>query len=241
MIHRGLRTAALSGAALVLALVGAACGSSVQPTPIYVYTSGPATPTPAATPEATSTPAATPAPTPVSGATLTPLPTDSPNPTPTPEPAATPTPVPSAGPTGPAGACSDTKHQSFFLEATKGVKIAVYCATNLAAHWGVATPTGWSGNKTGGTVLIYYRYRTTTTTLEACEGTFSASDCPVGAVTDLGTASFGGLSGQLVSTSDGFAIVVAPGTGHAYTLVGHHVTQSTLVSIGAAMKVVPKS
>jgi len=57
----------------------------------------------------------------------------------------------------------------------------------------------------------------------------------------LGTASFGGLSGELDSTADGFAIRVAPGTNQAYSLVGHNVTQSTLVSIGASLKVVPTS
>ena len=70
--------------------------------------------------------------------------------------------------------------------------------------------------------------------------TIAATDC-AGDTGSLGAASFGGLSGQLYSTADGFAIRVAPGTNQAYSLVGHNVTQSTLVSIGASLKVVPTS
>jgi hypothetical protein len=236
----------LSGAALVLALAGAACTSSVQPTPIYVYTSGPATPTPAATPATpapTLTLMPTPVATPVSGATLTPLPTDSPNPTPTPEPAATPTPAPSSGPTSPAAACTGkAANQAWFLEASKNVKITVYCATKLGTGWGLAsTPqTSWGGGKSGGTVLIYYQYRTTTTRLELCQGAFSGTDCAA-TTGAIGNASLGGLSGELDTVADGFAIRVAPGTSHAYTLVGHHMTQVALVAVGANLKVVPKA
>ena len=89
-------------------------------------------------------------------------------------------------------------------------------------------------------MLVYYQYRSTAIRLEVCEGTFAATDCS-GNTGAIGTASFGGLSGELDSTADGFAIRVAPGTSQAYTLVGHNVTQSALVGIGAALKVVPKS
>jgi hypothetical protein len=228
--HRGLRAVTLAGAALVIALASAACVSTEQPTPIYVIV----TPTPVAT-QAVATP--TPEPTPLT--TFTPWPTLVPTPTPT----LAPTAAPSSGPTSPAGACvGKASNQAFFLQAAKGVKFTVYCATSLGSGWGLASSpqTSWSGNKSGGTVLIYYQYRSTATRLEVCEGTFAASLCS-GNTGGLGAASFGGLSGQLYSTTDGFAIRVAPGTNHAYTLVGHNVSQSTLVSVGGNMAIVPKT
>jgi hypothetical protein len=156
---------------------------------------------------------------------------------------ASPTATLSAGPTSPAAFCTGTaSNQAFFLEAAKGVKFAVYCATMLGSGWGLANSPGteWSGNKSGGTLLIYYQYRSTATRLEVCEGTFAATDC-AGNTGVIGTASFGGLSGELDSTADGFAIRVAPGTSQAYTLVGHTLTQSALVGIGADLKLVPES
>jgi hypothetical protein len=233
---------ALFAAAVVVTFAGAACASSEQPTPIFVVrTPGPTpiiiyvTPTPNVS--TTGTP----------GATFTLLPTLAPSVSPTPEASpsstASPTATVSAGPTSPAAFCTGTPaNQAFFLEAVTGVKFTVYCATKLGSGWGLAKSpqTTWSGNKSGGTVLVYYQYRSTAIRLEVCEGTFAATDCS-GNTGAIGTASFGGLSGELDSTADGFAIRVAPGTSQAYTLVGHNVTQSALVGIGADLKVVPKS
>ena len=251
MNRRSLRPVALFAAALVIASAGAACASSEQPTPIFVVR------TPAPTPlviYVTPTPIViyvTPTPnvskTGTPGATFTPLPTPKPSVSPTPKaspsPNASPTATVSAGPTSPAAFCTGSaSNQAFFLEAATGVKFAVYCATKLGSGWGLANSPGteWSGNKSGGTLLIYYQYRSTATRLEVCEGTFAATDC-AGNTGVIGTASFGGLSGELDSTADGFAIRVAPGTSQAYTLVGHNLTQSNLVSIGAGLKVVPES
>jgi hypothetical protein len=239
--NRALRAMTLAGGAFVIALASVACGSSnPQPTPIIIYTSAP-TATPAASQPAT--PVVTPAATPI--ATFTPWPSLAPTPvvTHTPTPTAAPTTPPSAGPTSPAASCTASAgNQAWFVQAANGVKFTVYCATKLASGWGLALSpqTTWSGNKSGGTVLVYYQYRNTTTRLDVCEGTFAATDC-AGDTGSLGAASFGGLSGQLYSTADGFAIRVAPGTNRAYTIVGHNVTQATLVSIGAALKAVPKA
>ncbi len=240
MNHRGLRAISFAGAALALALVGAAC-SSTQPTPTYlVQTPAPGTATPVpATPAPTPTPAATPAP------TFTPWPSASPTPTagPTAAHTAAPTVTPSAGPTSPAAFCTGkVGNQAFFLDAANKVKITVYCATKLAAGWSLAVSpqTNYSGSKSGGTVLIYYQYRGTTTRLEVCEGSFASTLC-AGNTGSVGTASFGGLSGEIDSTADGFAIRVAPGTSNAYTLVGHNVSKATLVGIGANMTIVPKT
>ena len=241
MNRRGLRPVALFAAA-VLAFAGAACASSEQPTPIFVVKTLIPTPiiiyvTPTPSVSTTGTP----------GATFTLLPTLAPSVAPTPEASpssmASPTATVSAGPTSPAAFCTGTlDNQGFFLKAATGVKFGVYCATKLGSGWGLAKSpqTTWSGSKSGGTVLIYYQYRSTATRLDVCEGTFAATDCS-GNTGVIGTASFGGLSGELDSTADGFAIRVAPGTSQAYTLVGHNVTQSALVSIGASLKVVPKT
>ena len=240
MNRRALRALALAGAGLVMGLAGAAC-SSAQPTPILKYTAAPATDTPA--PTATPAPTTKPAPTPVT--TITPWPTLAPTPSKTPGPSQTakPTALVTPGPTSPGASCSGkASNQAWFVEAANGGNFTVYCATKLATGWGLAiTPgTSWSASRSGDTVLIYYQYRNTATRLEVCEGTFDASLCS-GKTGVLGTATFGGLTGELDSTADGFAIRVAPGTNHAYTLLGRNVSQATLVSIGQALKVVPKA
>ncbi len=238
---RGLRAVSFAAAALALALVGAACSSAQQPTPIYLVP----TPTPSAATPVPATSAPTPTPQITPAATFTPWPSASPTPTPGPTSAhtAAPTPTVSAGPTSPAASCTGKPtNQSWFLEAANNVKITVYCATRLAAGWSLAISpqTSWASNKSGGTVLIYYSYHSTATRLEVCEGTFASTLC-AGNTGSVGAASFGGLSGELDSTSDGFAIRVAPGTNHAYTLVGHNVSQATLVGIGANMTIVPRT
>ena len=238
MNHRGIRAVTLAAAALAIALVSAGCITTEQPTPIIKIQ----TPVPTVASQApqTTTPVATPKATPK--ASFTPWPTLTPSAPPTPVPTPAPTAPPSAGPTSPAASCTGTAgNQAFFLQAAAGVKFTVYCATKLGTGWGLAKSpqTGWSGSKAGGSLLIYYQYRSTASRLDVCEGSFAASNCS-GSTGSIGTASFGGLSGELDSTTDGFAIRVAPGTNHAYTLVGHNVTQAALVSIGASFKVVPK-
>ncbi len=233
MNHRGFRAATFAVAALVLAMASAACGSSEQPTPIYVVvtpTPGPATQAPA-TPTAEATPLAT----------FTPWPTATPTPEPTPTPTLGPTETPSSGPTSPAGFCTGTAgNQAFFLEAAKGVKSAVYCATGLPSGWAISSG-NWAGTKSGGWVTVAYKYKKTSSTMSVSEGAFCLTPTVCSPPGGSTSASFGGLAGALFTITGGYGIYVAPGTAHAYQIVGANVTQTTLVNAAAAMKIVPKS
>jgi hypothetical protein len=233
---RGLRAVTLAGAALVLSMAAVAC-SAAQPSPIViVVTPPPATSAPTAT-EAPATPLAT----------ITPWPTESPTPVVTPAPtpapvksAAAPTPI--SGATSAPGVCIGTASNLTFLQSAKaGVKTAVYCATKMTAGWVIATG-NWAGNKSGGWVTISYKFKNTNTTVDVAEGAF----CLTGAAAcspntgHVGSATFGGLAGSLNTTADGFAIYVAPGTAHAYSVTGHNIAKATLVAIAANMTIVPK-
>jgi hypothetical protein len=231
--RRNLRAVTLAGAAVVLAVAGAACSATVQPTPIYVVV------TPSPETAATEAPA-TPTPE-VSVASFTPWPTLAPTPTPgptgTPVPAATP--VVSAGPTSPAAACSAAAtNLPEFVNAAKALKFAVYCA-HVGKPWGFTGMTWASAG--GGKFHATWKAGSASITLD--EGAFclTPSVCsPLGG--SIGTASFGGLSGQLFQTAaTDFSIYVHPGTKTAYQILGHNVTQATLVSIAAGLKIIPKT
>ena len=209
MNHRGLRAVSFVGAALALALVGAACSSAAQPTPIYVVQ----TPTPVATPVA-ATPTPTPEVTPL--ATFTPWPTQAP--TPTPGPTAThtaaPTPVTSAGPTSPAAFCTGgSKNQPEFVTAAHTLKWSFYCGS-LPSGWSLVSMT-WDSTKLPGGAKISYK-GPSGATLKVFEGAWclmTPSDCPAQSGGSLGGGSFGGLSGNVYATADGgYGIYVAPGT-----------------------------
>lgn len=222
-----------AGAALALALVGAACSSAVQPTPIYVVqtpapvvTQAPATPTPEVTPLATFTPWPTGTPTPTAG--------------PTPKHTAAPAPTVSAGPTSPAAFCTGAAtNQPTFVQTAQTLKFAVYCPT-VAKPWSLSN---WSFDASKAPGWVKATYKSGSATLELDEGAFcltSPAACSPN-TGSLGTASFGSLSGSLDSTSAGYAIYVSPGTKNAYQILGHNVSQATLVSIAAALKVIPKT
>jgi hypothetical protein len=238
--HRGFRAASFAGAALALALVGAACSSAVQPTPIYVVQ----TPTPVATPVATPAPATpTPEATPV--ATFTPWPSGTPTPSagPTATQTAAPTPTTSAGPTSPAAFCTGgSKNQPEFVKAAHTLKWSLYCAS-LSSGWSLVSMT-WDSTKLPGGAKISYK-GPSGATLKVFEGAWcltTPSDCPAQSGGSLGTGSFGGLAGNVYGTADGgYGIYVAPGTSHAYQLDGYNMTQTTLQGIGPDMKVVPKT
>lgn len=241
MNHRGFRAASFAGAALALALVGAACSSAVQPTPIYVVQ----TPTPVATPVATPAPA-TPTPEATPLATFTPWPTGTPTPSagPTATHTAAPTPTTSAGPTSPAAFCTgNANNQAFFLQAAKGVKFTVYCATKLPAGWVIA-----SGNWNGGSnnqVVVTYKYKTTSETFQLKEGAFCTTSplaCISGPLTVAQSGvSFDGMSGSLDNYgTNSFLLDVASGTTHAYFMITNNVPQATAVTFAANMKAVPK-
>jgi hypothetical protein len=231
----------LACAAFILALAGAACTSNAKQTPIYVFQTPspiPATQAPTQTTivvEPTVPPPATPR------ATITPWPTIPPTPVPTPPPTPGKTPVSSAGPTSPAGVCTGgPKNQSFFVNAANSLKFAVYCAT-LGSGWSLGTA-HFDIPKAGGWVAMTYT-GPGGATIVVSEGAFcltSAAACAPNSG-NLGSGSFGGLSGRLYSISGGFAIYVNPGTTHAYSITGHNVTQGVLQAAAAGLKVVSKS
>jgi hypothetical protein len=221
---RGIRRLGLIGAAFALAAISAACISTEQPTPIYIIV----TPTPAPSVEATPTEApATPTPELSTEPSAEPSAEITPTPTPTP----TPTLAPGVTPTPLAGGCvggTNESNRTFFVQAANALRFTVYCGANMGAGWSLASSpmSTWSGGSHPN-IQIFYQYRKTSTRIEICEGTIPSGAC-AGDTGLVGSANFGPLSGQMYSTADGFAIRVAPGTNHAYTIVGHNLTQSAL-------------
>jgi hypothetical protein len=229
--HRGLRTLGLTGAAVVLAMAGAACSSGGQPTPIYVIQ----TPTASATVEATETIA--PTDTPDASLTLLPTlaPTDTPAPTSSSSPTPAVTPVVSSGPTSPAAFCTGkATNQAEFANTANKLKFDVYCA-RLGKGWGLSS-WSWSASGTSGLVTAHYK-GPGSSSIDVSEGHFTAYPD----TGTIGAGSFGGLAGTLKSTADGFGVYVNPGASRGYQVIGHNMSQSTLVAIAAAMKVIPKS
>jgi hypothetical protein len=224
--HR--RVAALGAAIAVVALAVSACTASAKPTVIYKYLtpapSDTALPTDSATPTAVAT-----------DTSIVPA-------TPTPVVSVAPTPTQSPSPTPPGAGCSGTADtQAFFVAEAKKLKFALYCG-----H----VPTGWhfaSASDTYGTKnkLVATYAGKSSAKIVIQEGAF----CTTGASacsphdTSLGTAHFGDLSGGLYTLGPGagFAIYVNPGTTSGYTATGTNVTQSTFVSIVAALILVPKT
>jgi hypothetical protein len=229
--HRVIRAVTLGAAALVIALAGAACSSTGQPTPIYVIqTPTPAASDVAATPTAAATPEVTAAP------TATVAPSASPSATPTP----TPTPATSSSPTSAAAFCTGKPtNQPTFVQTAKTVKFAVYCPT-MTTGWSLVS---WSFDATHAPGWVKASYKGPSgSSLELSEGSFCLTPTvcsPPGSPT---SAAFGGLTGSLFNTGSlEYSIYVAPGTKNAYQVLGHHMSQATLTGIATALKIVPKA
>jgi hypothetical protein len=226
VINRGRGFVAVIAAGMIVALAAAACGGGEQPTPIYIVTT-----LPSVGPTETPTPATT------EGASESAGPSESPS--------ASPSASVSPGPSLPPGeACTGSAdNKAFFVTAANLIKFDVYCGA-FGKGWylsegqyklpssGPWLTVSYKNNK-GGVITIK-------------EGGFcqtSPADCSP-STGSLGSASFGPMSGELVSTSGGgFAIYVKPGTKTAYEVSGSGsgVTQSFLVAVGAAVVLVPKS
>lgn len=224
------RVAALGAAIAVVALAVSACTASAKPTVIYKYLTPP--PTDTALPTDTDTPTATVV------ATDTPIVPA----TPTPFVSVAPTPTQSPSPTPPGAGCSGTADtQAFFVAEAKKLKFAVYCG-HVPGGWYFSSASDTYGTKNK-LVATYAGKSSARIVLQ--EGAF----CTTGASacsphdTSLGTAHFGNLSGGLYTLGPGagFAIYVNPGTTSGYTATGTNVTQSTFVSIVAALILVPKT
>ena len=230
MKNQRMRVPSIVAAIAGIALVSAACTiAAPKPTPNYVF----GTPSPVSTSTAgpdetaTDTPAV-PTETPANAAS------------PTVGASVSPSPSPSPSPTGPAGGCSGTADtKSFFSNAANHFKIAVYCVSvtkgwtfkSASNSWpGVAKLSATYAGPSGAKIVIQ----------EGAFCTAGASACSPH-VSNLGTAQFGTLSGDLDTTSTGFAIYANPGTAQGYTATGTSVSQATFVKIVGALYLVAKS
>ena len=189
----------------------AAPGSTTSPSP----SSGPsaASPSPDATDSIAPTPSAT-------------LPSDGPTPTDS---------APSSpAASSPAAVCSGAKDTPDFYESFAGsVNFPVYCAV-LPAGWSLVSGTYRLAN--GGHITISFRRKSDSATFQLDEGSFCAdtSGC-VPSGTAAGSGSFGDLSGSLVQTSSGFALVVAKGEKPSWLATTNGLDQVTFLALTAAL------
>jgi hypothetical protein len=231
---RAHRLSILAMAVVLSGLALAGCSTNATPEPTATPT-----PEPTASETATASPTAS-----AASLTFTPWPTVSATPVPTPVPSGTPTPVPSvsATPTSPAQFCTGSpKNREFLLKSAKGMKTTIYCATGLPAGWAMS-----SGDWSGGTVTLSYRYRSTSQKFTLKQGSFCTTS-PVACVggpfpaAGSGTTAFDGMTAAfLTSGTSAYIISVNPGTKNAYMLTSTGVSQSAIATFSANMKAVPK-
>lgn len=214
-------------AAIAVALIAAACGTSLA-TPSAPPASPSVQPSELAT--GTPEPSDTPEPSESPGETAS----EGPNASITPEPTATPTP---AGPNAAAAACTgkpDTR--DFFVAIAEAVQWNVYCAV-LPAGWSVDAGIYHLAN--GGDLKISYK-TATGGHLELREGhwcTDSPNACsPHDA--DLGPAPLGGESGELMSLNGGFVLYVDPGQNPSWTATATGIDEATMRQLCANLALV---
>jgi hypothetical protein len=177
---------------------------------------------------------------PTASASSEPGPTGSvePSPTQSSEPSELPTPTPtdepSASPSSAASICSGAKDTPDFYESFAGsVSFPVYCAV-LPAGWSLVSGTYRLAN--GGRITINFRRKADGATFELDEGSFctDGSGCvPSGSA--AGSGSFGDLSGDLVQTATGFALVVAKGEKPSWLAIGNGLDQAAFLALTAAL------
>lgn len=224
------------GAALVAALLVAACGgttgSSGAPTPFdgvlptaaseapTSTDAGSSTPTDAGSP--TDEPAATEAPTEEPAATASPEETEEPEPTDEPTESGDGTP-------GGAACAGSDDNRAFFARVAESVAWPVYCPV-LGDGWFVDA--GQYRLANGGWMEIAYR-GPSGARIELREGHYCDGDCsPSG--TDLGDAAFGDLSGTLRDLGDdGYAVVVEPGAAPSWELVASGLSEDAVLTTAA--------
>ena len=144
----------------------------------------------------------------------------------------------------PAALCTGgSGNQPEFVRAANTLTFDVYCG-RLGKGWGLSISPGmsWAATKSGGWLKIGYQ-GPGGATVDVAEGAFcftSPGACSPN-TGNLGTGMFAGLSGDLDSTVDGFAIYVNPGTKSAYQITCKGLSQATFQSIAASLVPVPKS
>jgi hypothetical protein len=161
-----------------------------------------------------------------------PSPSDSTEPSAVATPSGSPEPAPS--PSGAASVCSGAKDTPDFYESfANSVNFPVYCAV-LPAGWSLVSGTYRLAN--GGHITINFRRKADSATFELDEGSFCAdnSGC-VPSGTAAGSGPYGDLSGSLVQTATGFALVVAKGEKPSWLAIGNGLDQATFVALTAAL------
>ena len=217
--------------ALAIGVTLTGCGASQTATPFV----------PAATPSPVETPLESPSETPL--ATATPAASESVAPSVAPTVAPTDTPAPTLPPVaaGNPTKCTDwAKDGAEFTKAAKGLKfyVDVYCAV-LPSGWYVSAFNWAQPHGVAGSLVITYKRKTAVLTVS--EGNF-CSGCAYVDLSDLGSASFGGLPADLKLRSTGtYALYVNPGATVQYQMVGKGMTQAAFVAMAAAMVKVPKA
>lgn len=154
------------------------------------------------------------------------------------EPSAEATPSGSVGPSptasSAASVCSGAQDTPDFYESfASSVSFPVYCAV-LPTGWSLVSGTYRLAN--GGHITISFRRKVDSATLELDEGSFCTDDsgCVPGGIS-AGTGPYGDLSGSLVQTSSGFALVVAKGEKPSWLAIGNGLDQATFLALTAAL------
>jgi hypothetical protein len=164
---------------------------------------------------------------PSASASIGPSPTDvvQPSPTDTDE---------SPSPSNSASVCSGAKDTPDFYEAFAGsVSFPVYCAV-LPGGWSLVS--GQYRLANGGHITISFRRKADSATFELDEGSLCSdgTGC-VPAGTASGSGPFGDLSGNLVQTSTGFALVVAKGEKPSWLAIGNGLDQAAFLALTGAL------
>jgi hypothetical protein len=141
---------------------------------------------------------------------------------------------PSTSPSSAASVCSGAKDTPDFYASFAGsVSFPVYCAV-LPAGWSLVSGTYRLAN--GGHIQINFRRKSDNATFELDEGSFctDSTGC-VPAGTASGSGPFGDLSGNLVQTSSGFALVVAKGEKPSWLAIGNGLDQAAFLALTSAL------
>ncbi|HEY7936806.1 MAG TPA: hypothetical protein VID26_06720 [Candidatus Limnocylindrales bacterium] len=143
----------------------------------------------------------------------------------------------SPSPSSSAAVCSGAKDTPDFYEAFAGsVSFPVYCAV-LPAGWSLVS--GQYRLANGGHITISFRRKADNATFELDEGSFCADSTGcVPAGTASGSGPFGDLSGNLVQTSSGFALVVAKGEKPSWLAIGNGLDQAAFLALTGALHAV---
>ncbi|MGH2464352.1 MAG: hypothetical protein ACRDGI_02735 [Candidatus Limnocylindrales bacterium] len=212
-------------AAGLLVLSGCGLATPATPSPTVAAASQPPSSEPSA--ESSVGPSFAPSDEPSVSASIAPSPTDAVEPSPT---ASDESPSPSSS----AAVCSGAKDTPDFYEAFAGsVSFPVYCAV-LPAGWSLVS--GQYRLANGGHITISFRRKADSATFELDEGSFcgDSTGC-VPAGTASGSGPFGDLSGNLVQTSGGFALVVAKGEKPSWLAVGNGLDQAAFLALTGAL------